>query len=70
MDNLPKPHRRIFELADELEKAGEDAADIVDALLVIGINAGVGLTSREQMAAFLETTAMRIRAGGSVETRH
>ena len=59
--DLPTPHHRIFELLEELETAGEDPTDIVDALLTIGINAGVGLTGVEQMATFLEQTAARIR---------
>jgi hypothetical protein len=69
-DELPTPHERIFELIEELERAGEDPADIVDALLIIGINAGVGLMSIEQMATFLEQTAARIRGGDGDGKKH
>lgn len=64
-------HKAFRDLAAQLERDGADPEDIVDALLVLGINGGVRIGGDDMVAHFLEETAVKIKAGIKVgSTRH
>jgi hypothetical protein len=56
-------HAQIRRVTKELEERGIAPTHIVDALLVIGINAGVQIVGKDKMAKFLEDGAAQIRRG-------
>ena len=63
-------HKAIFNVARELERRGVKPGSIVDALLIIGVNAGVRLVGKDKAAKFLEDAAAELRRGGTVGNRH
>jgi len=63
-------HKAIFNLARELEQRGVKRGSIVDALLTIGVNAGVRLVGKDKTAKFLEDAAAELRRSGTVGTMH
>jgi hypothetical protein len=68
---LTAAHRTIREAAKKLEDSGVDPGSIVDALLVLGINSGICVSSKEHMADWLKKVAAEVRAGrpiGSTRT--
>jgi hypothetical protein len=63
-------HKAIFTVARELEQRGVKRGSIVDALLTIGVNAGVRLVGKDRAAKFLEDAAAEVRRSGTVGTMH
>jgi hypothetical protein len=70
MSEMSEAHVVIRDTAIDLEKRGIARSSIVDALISIGINSGIGMSSPDQMADFLEKMAALVRAGHPVDTRH
>jgi hypothetical protein len=60
----------ILNLARELEERGIKPASIVNALLIIGVNAGIRLVGKDRTAKFLEDGAAEVRRSGTVGTMH
>jgi hypothetical protein len=68
---LADAHAAVLEMAAKLEKDGFTVGDIVDALIIRGINAGVRITDGEHMVKFLEQMIVQIRSGATLgTTRH
>ena len=66
---VPPAHKAVLALARSLEKDERiDPRAIADALLVIGVNAGVRLIGAKGMANWLEKTAKDVRAGATVKS--
>ena len=62
--------KAILKVAKELQQRGIKPGAIVDALLIIGVNAGVRLVGKDRTAKFLEDGAAKVRGSGTVGTMH
>ena len=61
-------HKAVKEAARKIEEEGAMTTSIVDALLVVGINAAIRVSDKEHVAAWLKQQALQVRARQPVGT--